>query len=209
MEVMLEQLGTSVDKSFLEQGKSLLDMVLLKSSCHLGGVRPGFHSCRVGHLRGGRCRSASKKGSSQRGMGAGAHGADARQDSSKEDGAAARQGLFEERWMKVCREDQAPSEEEDQSDQVQSSKENSREKEDGPAGQQDQGGQSRPMIVHGMQSMQEMMLRSKEEGSDEPEVARVAPQLPRLPECSAASAPIDFNDWLTCLEVHMCDLTMS
>lgn len=69
MEVMLEQLGTSVGKSFLEQGKSLLDMVLLKSSCHLGGVRPGFHSCRVGHLRGGRCRSTSKKGSSRRGMG--------------------------------------------------------------------------------------------------------------------------------------------
>ena len=89
--------------------------------------------------------------------------------------------------MKVCRE-------EDQSDQVQSSEESSQEQEGGPAGQQDQGGQSRPMegqtmqvllkIVHGMQSMQEMMLRSKEEGSDEPEVARVAPQLPHLPEWS-------------------------
>ena len=42
MEVMLEQLGTSVDKSFLEQGMSLLDMVLLKSSCHWEGRDQDF-----------------------------------------------------------------------------------------------------------------------------------------------------------------------
>lgn len=34
-------------------------------------------------------------------------------------------------------------------------------------------------------------------------MVRVSPQLPKLPDWCADSAPIDFNDWLTCLEVYI------
>ena len=61
-------------------------------------------------------------------------------------------------------------------------------------------------IVDTMQVMQRSMLKSKEEIGEEPEVVRVSPQLPKLPEWCPESAPIDFNDWLTCLEVHMSEL---
>ena len=54
--------------------------------------------------------------------------------------------------------------------------------------------------------MQQSMLKSKEEIGEQ-EVVRVSPQLPKLPDWCADSAPIDFNDWLTCLEVHMSDLS--
>ena len=62
-------------------------------------------------------------------------------------------------------------------------------------------------IVDTMQVMQQSMLNSREEIGEEPEVVRVSPQLPGLPEWCPESAPIDFNDWLTCLEVHMSDLS--
>ena len=62
-------------------------------------------------------------------------------------------------------------------------------------------------VVETMQTMQKMMMKSKDEVGDEPELVRTSPQRPRLPDWCAESAPIDFNDWLTCLEVHMSDLT--
>ena len=102
-----------------------------------------------------------------------------------------------------------------QSDQ--SSEEDLRGKEDGPERRQvpegktsQKEGQTMDVllkIVQGMQTMQEMMLKSKEEGNDDPEVVRVTTPLPCLPEWCGETAPIDFNDWLTCLEVHMSDLS--
>eukprot|EP00435_Cladocopium_sp_Y103_P056027 s116_g18.t1 len=60
-----------------------------------------------------------------------------------------------------------------------------------------------------MQTMQKSMLRSQEDFGDGVEVVRMSPQRPRPPEWCAETAPIDFGDWLTRLEVHMADLSSS
>ena len=60
-----------------------------------------------------------------------------------------------------------------------------------------------------MQVMQKSMMQSKDEMGQEAEEVRVSPQLPKLPEWCPETAPIDFGDWLTCLEVHMADLSSS
>ena len=64
-------------------------------------------------------------------------------------------------------------------------------------------------VVETMQTMQKTMMKSSDEFGGEAEVVRVSPQLPKLPEWCSETAPIDFGDWITCLEVHMADLSTS
>ena len=125
------------------------------------------------------------------------------QVSKKEEGAETRQD-----WM------QSPSRIQHESEDEQSSQ--SQDSEQDLGGERNQGARNKEgdptmqvllKIVDTMQVMQQSMLKSKEEIGEEPEVVRVSPQLPKLPEWCPESAPIDFNDWLTCLEVHMSDLS--
>ena len=122
----------------------------------------------------------------------------------KEEGAETRQDFL-----------QSPSRIQDESEDEQSSQSQDSEQDLGE--ERNQGAQRNKegdptmqvllKIVDTMQVMQQSMLKSKEEIGEEPEVVRVSPQLPKLPEWCPESAPIDFNDWLTCLEVHMSDLS--
>jgi hypothetical protein len=105
---------------------------------------------------------------------------------------------------------QEGSSEGDQTDQAEDSQE---EELHGPRQQQGRRAPGDPTVqvllkvVETMQTMQKMMLKSKDEGGEDPEVVRVSAPLPRLPDWCAETAPIDFNDWLTCIEVHMSDLS--
>ena len=125
------------------------------------------------------------------------------QASNKEEGAETRQDLM-----------QSPSRIQEESEDEQSSQSQDSEQDLGE--ERSQGARNKEgdptmqvllKIVDTMQVMQQSMLKSKEEIGEEPEVVRVSPQLPKLPEWCPESAPIDFNDWLTCLEVHMSDLS--
>ena len=138
------------------------------------------------------------------------------QDSRKEDGVVTQQAPKKEDGAET-RQDfmQSPSHVQDESEDEQSSQ--SQDSEQGLGGERHRGAQRSKegdptmqvllKIVDTMQVMQRSMLKSKEEIGEEPEVVRVSPQLPKLPEWCPESAPIDFNDWLTCLEVHMSDLS--
>ena len=125
------------------------------------------------------------------------------QQASNKEGAETRQDLM-----------QSPSRIQEESEDEQSSQSQDSEQDLGE--ERSQGARNKEgdptmqvllKIVDTMQVMQQSMLKSKEEIGEEPEVVRVSPQLPKLPEWCPESAPIDFNDWLTCLEVHMSDLS--
>ena len=48
-------------------------------------------------------------------------------------------------------------------------------------------------IADAMQTMQKSMMKSKEELGEEPEVVRVSPQLPKLPDWCADNVPSASN----------------
>ena len=140
-------------------------------------------------------------------------GAVARKESQKEDGAVARKERKKEDGTRVQQDFEAPSSC-DQSDQSESSAEGSQGKEDGPAGRQNPGASEETStmqvllkIVQGMQSMQKQLLDGRDDHKDEAEFVRFSPDLPRLPEWSAETAPIDYGDWITCLHTYMSDLS--
>ena len=132
--------------------------------------------------------------------------------SSKEDGVVTQQGDFKDRWTKVTSQlQEGSSEEEDQSDQGDETKED---------GSRDQQGSSKHpkstdaqtiqvllKIVEGMQAMQQKFVDGKEEQKDEVEYVRFSQELPRLQEWSSETAPIDFGDWIICLHTYMSDLS--
>ena len=60
-----------------------------------------------------------------------------------------------------------------------------------------------------MQTMQQKMIEGKEEGKEEVEFVRYSPELPKLADWSAEAAPIDYNDWIVCLQPFMADLSTS
>ena len=134
-------------------------------------------------------------------------GTELRQVRKKEDGAETQQAAIGTGWTKV-----PMSSDEEQSDQSEESEE------EGVGGQRSSSKPSKRgakdptlhvllKIVDTMQSMQKSMLKVKEETGEELEVVRSTHQLPKLPEWCADTAPVDYNDWLTCLEVHMSDLS--
>ena len=65
-------------------------------------------------------------------------------------------------------------------------------------------------LMEGMQEIQRQIVTngSKQQIQD-PEVVRHSADLPKLPEWSAETAPIDYNDWLLCLGPQMADLSPS
>ena len=69
-------------------------------------------------------------------------------------------------------------------------------------------------LMQGMQDIQRKLVE-KEGRTEEPgihggiEFVRGQHELPKLPEWSASSAPIDLNDWLVLIEPIMADLTAS
>ena len=139
-------------------------------------------------------------------------GTEFRQVRKKEDGAETQQAAVGIGWTKVPTSSQVLSSEGEQSEQSEESEE------EGVGGQRSSSKPSKRgakdptlhvllKIVDTMQPMQKSMLKVKEETGEELEVVRSTHQLPKLPEWCADTAPIDYNDWLTCLEVHMSDLS--
>ena len=69
-------------------------------------------------------------------------------------------------------------------------------------------------LMQGMQEIQKKMVEKEEKGEEFGshggiEFVRGQHELPKLPEWSAGSAPIDLNDWLVLIEPIMADLTAS
>ena len=63
-------------------------------------------------------------------------------------------------------------------------------------------------LMEGMQDIQRQMVSTKGVGKeDEVEWVRFASELPKLPEWSPETSPIDYGDWIVCLHSHMADLT--
>ena len=62
-------------------------------------------------------------------------------------------------------------------------------------------------LMQGMQTMQQQMMKGREDKKDEAEFVRQAVELPKLPEWDAETAPIDYADWALCLGAHMGDLS--
>ena len=63
-------------------------------------------------------------------------------------------------------------------------------------------------LVEGMQELQKKVLRSqRDEDGAEAELVRNAVELPKLPEWSPESSPIDYADWLLLLQPIMADLS--
>ena len=67
-------------------------------------------------------------------------------------------------------------------------------------------------LMQGMQEMQKRMLEKEEKGEEGlslkgVEFVRGQPELPKLQEWAAGTAPIDLNDWLVLIEPIMADLT--
>ena len=65
-------------------------------------------------------------------------------------------------------------------------------------------------LMTGMQDLQRQILQSKgEDRGEEAEYVRYSQDLPRLPDWSSDTAPIDYNDWLVQITPLMSDLTAS
>ena len=62
-------------------------------------------------------------------------------------------------------------------------------------------------LMQGMQTMQQQMMKGREDRKDEAEIVRQVVDLPKLPEWDAETAPIDYADWALCLGAHMGDLS--
>ena len=63
-------------------------------------------------------------------------------------------------------------------------------------------------LMQGMQELQRQIVVSKDDArGDDVEVVRFMSDLPKLVELSPDTAPIDFGDWVTCLHLHMSDLS--
>ena len=137
-------------------------------------------------------------------------GAESRQGPSKEDGAESRQAPSKEDGAETRQARPDPKAEE-------TSSEGSGGQEDGPAGRQGpghtpEGAQEQTMqvllkIVQGMQSMQQRLIDTKDENREEVEYVRYSPELPKLPDWSPETAPIDYGDWIVCLHTYMSDLS--
>ena len=63
-------------------------------------------------------------------------------------------------------------------------------------------------LMENMQNLQKQVLEAKDDRSlNEVEWVRQSADLPKLPEWNAETAPIDFNDWMLCIQPYMADLT--
>lgn len=67
-------------------------------------------------------------------------------------------------------------------------------------------------LMQGMQEMQKKIIEREEKGEEGlsmrgVEFVRGQPELPKLPDWAAGTAPIDLNDWLVLIEPIMADLT--
>eukprot|EP00435_Cladocopium_sp_Y103_P018940 s142_g4.t1 len=131
-------------------------------------------------------------------------GARARQDmSGEEDGARARQ-------VKSAEEDGARAQQAGSDD---SSEESSEEQPRNRRSSEENNRKTMKVVLkllQGMQELQKQIVVSKDEAkNDEVEYVRFSADLPRLPEWSPESAPIEFADWLICLHPYMADLSTS
>ena len=62
-------------------------------------------------------------------------------------------------------------------------------------------------LMQGMQTLQQQIMKGRDDRKDEAEFVRHSVDLPKLQEWDAETAPIDFADWALCLGAHMGDLS--
>lgn len=130
----------------------------------------------------------------------------------EEDGARAQQDedprrmTAEEDGLESRQESEAEEEQSEQESEEEVAPQKSPKK---PKRKQDQTITVMLKLMEGMQELQRRMISQNDEHRGSVEVARPLVDLPRLPEWTNETAPIDFNDWLVMLNSHMSDLSQN